>query len=76
MKALRKGTDQRWGGDSTGTRDRKESLSPPPPGDNRGVIHERDSSNNGARGGGERFLRSHVVQATAALADEPGRAAG
>lgn len=48
----------------------------PPPGDNRGVIHERDSSNNGARGGVERFLRSHVVQVTAALADEPGRAVG
>lgn len=47
-----------------------------PPGDNRGVIHERDSSNNGARGGVERFLRSHVVQVTAALADEPGRAVG
>lgn len=73
MKAPRKGTGQRR--DSTGTRNRKESLSTPrPPGDKRGVIRERDSSNNGARGGDGRFLRSHVVQATAA--DEPGRAAG
>lgn len=57
---------------------RKKGITffPLTPGDNRGVIHERDSSNNGARGGVERFLRSHVVQATAALADEPGRAAG
>lgn len=31
---------------------------PPAPGDKRGVIHKRDSSNNGARGGVGRFLRS------------------
>lgn len=68
--------DQQWGG----SRDRKESLSTQTPSttprDSFGLIHMRDSSNNSAKGGLERFLRSHVVHAAAALSDEPGRAAG